>query len=100
LATLNSPREDRFQIITTHGDDLVYSPDYLGIQRSDEIVIVQIMIFPGKPVELKQKLVSSIAQQLHFSVGIRLEDVMVILHEVAKENWSFGNGVAQHVTGN
>ena len=30
------------------------------------------------------------------SRGIRKEDVFISLVEVAKENWSFGNGVAQY----
>ncbi|MEN3286710.1 MAG: hypothetical protein V7634_1010, partial [Bradyrhizobium sp.] len=29
--------------------------------------------------------------------GLRREDVFVNLVEVQKENWSFGNGIAQYV---
>jgi 4-oxalocrotonate tautomerase len=28
--------------------------------------------------------------------GVRREDVLVNLVEVARENWSFGNGIAQY----
>jgi 4-oxalocrotonate tautomerase len=35
---------------------------------------------------------------LHERLGLRREDVMIVLVEVKKENWSFGNGVAQYAT--
>jgi hypothetical protein len=33
---------------------------------------------------------------LHSAVGLRREDVFISLVEVKKENWSFGNGIAQY----
>ncbi|EKS35068.1 hypothetical protein HMPREF9696_02340 [Afipia clevelandensis ATCC 49720] len=37
-----------------------------------------------------------IADDLHAPLNIRREDVFINLVEVAKENWSFGNGIAQY----
>jgi hypothetical protein len=37
-----------------------------------------------------------IATNLAGAVGLRLEDAWINLVEVAKENWSFGNGVASY----
>jgi hypothetical protein len=37
-------------------------------------------------------------QLLRESPGVRPEDVLVNLVEVAKENWSFGSGIAQYAT--
>jgi 4-oxalocrotonate tautomerase len=34
---------------------------------------------------------------VHERLGLRREDVFINLVEVKKENWSFGNGVAQYV---
>ena len=50
----------------------------------------------GRTVELKKALFARIAALLAESPGLRREDVFVSLIEVAKENWSFGNGVAQY----
>jgi 4-oxalocrotonate tautomerase len=47
-------------------------------------------------VELKKALFAKIAERLARSPGLRKEDVFVNLVEVAKENWSFGNGIAQY----
>jgi hypothetical protein len=32
--------------------------------------------------------------------GVRTQDVLINLVEVAKENWSFGDGIAQYATDN
>lgn len=38
----------------------------------------------------------TIAQGLQHRLGVRPEDVFITLVEVKKENWSFGNGIAQY----
>ena len=58
--TFNVPEGDRFMILTEHDpDDFVYGADYLGIQRSDDLVIIQITVSNTRNVEQKQKLVSA-----------------------------------------
>ena len=95
--TINVPAADRFQIFTEHQPGtLVIDPAYLGIARSEEALLVQITISAGRTVEMKKALFARIAERLAESPGLRKEDVFVNLVEVAKENWSFGNGVAQY----
>ena len=94
--TINVPHKDHFQIITEHdADNLVYDPDYLGIRRSDGAVFIQITLNEGRSVDMKEMLYTTIAERLHEELAIRREDVLINLIEVKKENWSFGNGVAQ-----
>ena len=91
------PQKDRFQVIHEHdADDFFFDAEYLGIHRSDDLVIVQITWNEGRTVEQKKALYKAIAEGLHAAVGLRLEDVFINLVEVKKENWSFGNGVAQY----
>jgi phenylpyruvate tautomerase PptA (4-oxalocrotonate tautomerase family) len=95
--TINVPARDRFQVITQHArDDLLYDAEYLGIERTDDIVIVQITLSAGRSLELKRALYRRIADNLAQAVGLRPQDVWVNLIEVAKENWSFGNGIASY----
>lgn len=95
--TINVPASDNFQVITEHeADRLVYDPQYLGIARSDGIVFIQITLNEGRSVELKKRFYEALAGRLHGELGVRREDVFVSLVEVKKENWSFGNGVAQY----
>ena len=96
---IDVPEHDNFQILNEHdAQHFVYDPQYLGIQRSDGVVFIQIIISEGRSVEKKQLLFKTIAENLHAQLGIRLEAVFINLLEVKKENWSFGNGIAQYVT--
>src|ERR1700704_3290915 len=96
VETIDVPELDRFQILTEHETgDLVYDPGYLGIARSNDIVIVQITLSAGRTLAQKRKLFRRIADNLA-ALGLRREDAWVNLVEVAKENWSFGNGVASY----
>lgn len=91
------PEKDRFQLITEHAvADLIYDPSYLDISRSDDIVIVQISLSAGRSLEVKKNLYERMAELVSKSSGLRKEDLFVTLVEVAKENWSFGNGIAQY----
>jgi phenylpyruvate tautomerase PptA (4-oxalocrotonate tautomerase family) len=88
---------DRFQAFTEHAaGDLVFDRHYLDIPRSDGFVAIQITLVAGRSLQQKKGLFAAIADGLQARVGIRREDVFVSLVEVAKENWSFGNGVAQY----
>lgn len=93
---LGVPRDDCFQIITEHGRNLVYDRSYLGITRDDGIVIVQITLNTGRTEEKKAAFYRRVVELLHAQAGVRPENVFISLVEVPKENWSFGNGVAQY----
>ncbi|HWX54064.1 MAG TPA: tautomerase family protein [Verrucomicrobiae bacterium] len=99
VETIAIPPQDRFQIITEHNKSNVsYDPQYLNIARTDGLVIIQITLNQGRTVEVKKALYQRIAQLLSQEAGLRPEDVFINLVEVPKENWSFGNGVAQYAT--
>ena len=99
VAIANVPPQDRFQIVSEHGaDGLIYDPEYLGIHRTDDIVIVQVIWNLGRTLETKKLLYARMAELVKERVGLRPEDLFVNLVEVVKENWSFGNGIAQYVT--
>ncbi|MFZ0436866.1 MAG: tautomerase family protein, partial [Candidatus Sulfotelmatobacter sp.] len=69
---------------------------YLGIERTDNIVMVQIALSTGRKLAQKRKLFKRMAEILAENPGLRPNDLMVNLVEVAWENWSFGNGEAQY----
>jgi phenylpyruvate tautomerase PptA (4-oxalocrotonate tautomerase family) len=99
VETINVPAKDNFQIITEHDSNtLVYDPSYLNIARTDGIVMIQITLNEGRTVEQKKAFYKALAERLHRELGIRMEDVFINLVEVKKENWSFGNGVAQYAS--
>jgi phenylpyruvate tautomerase PptA (4-oxalocrotonate tautomerase family) len=97
VETINVPAKDNFQIITEHNENsLIYDPEYLDIQRTDGIIVIQVTLNEGRTVERKKEFYKRLAERLHEELGIRLEDVFISLVEVKKENCSFGNGTAQY----
>jgi len=64
--------------------------------RSNGIIFIQIILNHGRTLDAKRALYRTLAERLHAELGVRREDVFVSLVEVVKENWSFGNGVAQY----
>jgi phenylpyruvate tautomerase PptA (4-oxalocrotonate tautomerase family) len=97
VETIGVPLTDRFQLITEHDrGGLICDPTYLNIQRTDDVVFVQITLNTGRSLEMKKALYAGIVRYLAESPGIRPQDVLINLVEVPKENWSFGNGEAQY----
>ncbi len=91
------PEDDQFMTISEHdAANFRYSPSYFGVARSDDLVYIQITANNTRSLEQKKALYRRIAALLGEHPGIRPEDVFVNLVEVAKENWSFGHGLAQY----
>lgn len=98
VEALAIPPDDHFQVLTEHPPEgLVYDPQYLGVQRSDKVVFVQITLSAGRRPQQKRKLFKRIVELLSASPGLRPEDVVINLVEVVWENWSFGNGDAHYM---
>ncbi len=97
VESINVPALDRFQVITEHPpESLIYDPTYLGIERTDEVIFVQITLNLGRSTEQKRALYARMTELLAENPGVRPQNVLVSLVEVARENWSFGNGEAQY----
>ena len=95
--TFEVPEDDYFMTVTQHDEDeFWFSADYLGIPRSDDLVIIQIAANDTRGVAQKKALYKRIAERLAAEPGLRPEDVFINLVEVARENWSFGRGIAQY----
>jgi phenylpyruvate tautomerase PptA (4-oxalocrotonate tautomerase family) len=97
VETIGVPADDRFQVISEHhSGSLIYDPQYLGISRDDGIVIIQITLARGRPLEKKEALYRRIAERLSERARVEPRNVFVSLLEVGREDWSFGDGVAQY----
>jgi phenylpyruvate tautomerase PptA (4-oxalocrotonate tautomerase family) len=97
LTTINVPKDDRFQLFSEYEPGAFHvDPTYLGIQRSADWLIIEIVLREGRTVDMKRALYKAIADGLHERLKVRTEDVFITLIEVKKENWSFGNGLAQY----
>jgi len=98
ITVANVPQHDKFQIITRHAtDELVYPQEgYLGITYSPQIVFIQVAWNAGRSTDTKKAFYKAVAEGIHSKAGIRKEDVWISLIDVAREDWSFGNGEMQY----
>jgi 4-oxalocrotonate tautomerase len=94
VETAGVPADDFFCAVhEVPPEDFRYDPTYLGIARSSELIVVQIVLNAGRTAEVKRALYARIAEKVGQRPGIRHEDVLVTLLEVPRANWSFGSGV-------
>jgi len=98
VAVYGIPVRDRFQVITSRAASTIIAEDAgLGFERTDP-VIIQIFTQRGRTDEIKQELYAEIALRLE-SVGVDGEDVFIGYVENGPQDWSFGFGRAQYMTG-
>src|SRR5215831_2410298 len=76
------PKDDRFMVITEHDEpDFSYSPTYFGINRSDDLVLIQLTVSNTRNLEKKKALYRRIVENLTADPGLRPEDVFINLVE-------------------
>jgi len=92
---LNVPEDDQFMTITEHEPANFRYGAAFGVDRSDDLVFIRIIVFDTRTAEQKKALFQRIADLLGESPGIRPQDVFVNIIDSAKENWSVGHGLAQ-----
>jgi 4-oxalocrotonate tautomerase len=94
----NVPENDRFILVTQHeAEDFDCDRSYLGIARSDDLIVIRMTVSNTRGTAEKQALYKRVVENLGAHPGVRPEDVFITLVEVLPENWSFGHGVAQYV---
>ena len=98
VETCGVPQDDRFQLITEHpAGSLICAPSYLGIAHGSAPVLVQITLNRGRTLAQKKALYARVADLLFESpANVPRADVIISLVEVDKEDWSFGDGIAQY----
>jgi phenylpyruvate tautomerase PptA (4-oxalocrotonate tautomerase family) len=95
---LDVPLRDRFQIVAEHSRaTLHFDPGYLEIDRTEGFVLVRVILSAGRTTEAKRSFYAGLADLLADRVGLRREDLGVILVENQREDWSFGLGQASYL---
>jgi len=93
VETIGIPPLDRFQIVSEHdSENFVYDPSFLGIERSPDLIIIQVTSTVGNTKEQKVAFFRQMADELNRRLSVRREDVFISLVFVDREDWSFGNG--------
>jgi len=99
LEAFKVPERDRYQIVHEHKPGhMIVEDTGLGIPRTDKVVVVHVTSRP-RTREQKEAFYRLLCEELERSCGIAPSDVMVSIVENTDEDWSFGLGRAQFLTG-
>ena len=99
LAAFKVPERDRYQIVHEHpAAEMRIEDTGLGIPRTERIVMVQVTTRPRTRLE-KQTFYELLCQELLRRCGVKASDIVVAITQNADEDWSFGYGRAQFITG-
>ncbi|GJE25414.1 tautomerase family protein [Methylobacterium organophilum] len=99
LEAFQVPAGDRYQIVTEHKPSRMIVEDTgLGIPRTKDVVVVQVITRP-RGREKKELFYRLLTEKLQAACGIAPADVMISMVENTDEDWSFGHGRAQFLTG-
>ncbi|MDR4432928.1 tautomerase family protein [Bacillus tequilensis] len=95
---INVPEDDYFQVIRQYeNSEFFYDPSYLQVERTDELIYIHFTLKHSRTTDQKKALYRSIASRIHTKLGVRKEDVFIMLAGNQDEDWSFGNGRAQMI---
>jgi hypothetical protein len=93
---LKVPPDDFFQIIhVLPRNRFLHTPSFLGMNYSDDLLVLEIAFIAGRPKETRLALLKELNARIVAGAGISPDDVMIQLSEEPGENFSFGQGLAQ-----
>jgi phenylpyruvate tautomerase PptA (4-oxalocrotonate tautomerase family) len=93
------PPGDRYQVVRTHpAHEIVAWDTGLGIDRSSRLVVVHV-VSRRRTRAMKERFYELLASNLAERCGLDPADLIVSITENGDEDWSFGHGRAQFLTG-
>lgn len=99
LAAFKVPEGDRYQLVHEHkASRMIVEDTGLGIPRTKNVVFLQVTTRP-RPRAQKETFYRLLVEELEKSCGIKPSDVVVSMVSNTDEDWSFGHGRPQFLTG-
>ncbi len=96
ISILKIPTDDFYQIIhVLPRNRFLHTPSFLGLKYSDDLILLEITFISGRPKETRLALLKELNQRIVAGAGISPDDLFISLYEIAGENVSFGQGLAQ-----
>jgi hypothetical protein len=87
-------------MISEHGEDeLFIDPDFMGMQRSPDALVITVLFGAHRPLEDKRALVSAVNRRVAEALGVSPDDIFIALIPTPNENFSFGRGELQLAEG-
>ena len=100
LVASGVPETDRFhRVLEMDADDFRFDASYpdLATPRTDDFVLIEILLSVGRSVKIKRKILADLIAQAAKNPGLNPENMMVVFKETSWENWSFAGGRQIHI---
>ena len=89
------PHNDRFQLVSEYKKEhFHFDKTIWGVKRSNDMIAIYITSI-SRSIAMKKKLYRELVKVLGENPKVRKEDIFVTIVKVGREDWSFGNGIAQ-----
>ena len=96
ISILKIPTDDFYQIIhVLPRNRFLHTPSFLGLKYSDDLILLELTFISGRPKETRLALLKELNERIVAGAGISPDDLLINLYEIAGENASFGQGLAQ-----
>ena len=96
ISILKVPSDDFFQIIhVLPRNRFLHTPSFLGMNYSDDFIVLEIAFIAGRPKETRLALLKELNARIVAGAGISPDDLMIQLSDRPGETFSFGQGEAQ-----
>ncbi|MEL7140689.1 MAG: tautomerase family protein [Cyanobacteria bacterium J06643_4] len=80
---IGTPKNKRFQRFFPMEADNFYYPE----DRSEQYTMIEIVMFEGRSVPAKKKLIRLIFERIYQQLGIAENDVEIVIYEQPRHNW-------------
>ena len=99
VAAFKVPQRDRYQIVHEHpASRMIMEDTGLDIPRTARFIFIQVTTRP-RTREMKELFYRLAVEEIEKACGIPSSDVMINFVTAGDEDWSFGHGRAQFLTG-
>lgn len=99
VSTFKVPVRDRYQIVHERDPShFIVEDTGLGISRSEKVLLIHV-ISRARTQAAKVEFYRAVCEALQESCGVSSDDVMITFTTNDDEDWSFGRGRAQFLTG-
>lgn len=99
VQSFNVPDSDRYQVVQEHKSyQMIMKDTGLGYDRTNQFILIH-MISKKRTAEQMEVFYKNVAEALHHMCGISPTDIMFTTSPNGDEDWSFGEGIAQFLTG-
>lgn len=91
------PTDRFYRVLELEEEDFQFDPNFPDVKtrRTNEFVMVQILLGVGRSVKVKKKIIAGIAERLA-TKGFDTENLFVCFQDVPWENWSPAGGRVPH----